>query len=92
MRSLTQLGMPATGVSSLAPSGPAISGPDEADDERAKSGDQGGGDTVSAGGPIRELCATTGWHRDHARKALRLARRATVVRHGARVRRSAASR
>jgi hypothetical protein len=24
---------------------------------------------------LDELCATTGWHRDHARKALRLARR-----------------
>jgi integrase-like protein len=29
---------------------------------------------------LDELCATTGWHRDHARKALRLARRPRVVR------------
>ena len=29
---------------------------------------------------LDELCATTGWHRDHARKALRLARRPQVVR------------
>lgn len=29
---------------------------------------------------LDELCATTGWHRDHARKALRLALRPTVVR------------
>lgn len=29
---------------------------------------------------LDELCATTGWHRDHARKALRQALRPTVVR------------
>jgi hypothetical protein len=29
---------------------------------------------------LDELCATTGWHRDHARKALRGALRARVVR------------
>lgn len=29
---------------------------------------------------LDELCATTGWHRDHARKALRLALRPVVVR------------
>jgi len=29
---------------------------------------------------LDELCATTGWHRDHARKALRTALRPTVVR------------
>jgi len=28
---------------------------------------------------LDELCATTGWHRDHARKALRLARRPQLV-------------
>jgi hypothetical protein len=28
---------------------------------------------------LDELCATTGWHRDHARKALRIARRPQVV-------------
>jgi hypothetical protein len=28
---------------------------------------------------LDELCATTGWHRDHARKALRLARRPLLV-------------
>jgi len=29
---------------------------------------------------LDELCATTGWHRDHARKALRQALKPTVVR------------
>ena len=29
---------------------------------------------------LDELCATTGWHRDHARKALRLALKPQVVR------------
>jgi len=29
---------------------------------------------------LDELCATTGWHRDHARKALRGALRPRVVR------------
>jgi hypothetical protein len=28
---------------------------------------------------LDELCATTGWHRDHARRALRLARRPQLV-------------
>lgn len=38
---------------------------------------------------LDELCATTGWHRDHARKALRVALRPQVVRPGLRGHRSA---
>jgi hypothetical protein len=37
---------------------------------------------------LAELCALTGWHRDHARKALRAALRPRPApRHGGRVRR-----
>jgi hypothetical protein len=48
------------------------------DDEPTKAGDEGHGDAVSvgvAGGKAKvleeELRELTGWHRDHARKALR---------------------
>ena len=35
---------------------------------------------VEKGAILHELCATTGWHRNHARKALRQALRPKVVR------------
>jgi len=37
-------------------------------------------DKVSKGRILDELCATTGWHRNHARKALRLALKPRIVR------------
>lgn len=36
-------------------------------------------DKVSKGRILDELCATTGWHRNHARKALRAAQRPKIV-------------
>jgi hypothetical protein len=36
-------------------------------------------DKAGKGRILDELCATTGWHRNHARKALKAARRPTIV-------------
>ena len=69
--------MPACGASVEHACGVALSSNDGIDDGRAQSGDEDDRDPLQAGGQGRqarildELCATTGWHRDHARKALR---------------------
>ena len=79
--------MPATGVSAPGLSGSALSGWDGTHDGRAQGCDEGDRDPLLRRGSraeksriLDELCATTGWYRDHARKALRQALKPTVVR------------
>ena len=84
--SLTHLRLPRPACRSNVGAKAALPLEDGIDDGRAQSGDEDylarykRADKVGKARILDELCATTGWHRDHARKALRAALRPQVVR------------